>query len=153
MGRTFLDIDMARAADLLGMERRQAEAIRDLERGEFLALGPAICRRPVSVRIGAVQTSTRMGTHSLLPMPSATGEAMQASLFDPVAVAAVSAPIVAIPEPAPASSKDLIEQIEKTVGIPGTAAKERYQMAFIGHQSADFLNVPDPASLLVSAII
>ncbi len=26
MGRTFLDIDMARAADLLGMERRQAEA-------------------------------------------------------------------------------------------------------------------------------
>ena len=33
MGRTFLDIDMARAADLLGMERRQAEAIRDLPRG------------------------------------------------------------------------------------------------------------------------
>lgn len=111
MGRTFLDIDMARAADLLGMERRQAEAIRDLERGEFLALGPAICRRPVSVRIGAVQTSTRMGTHSLLPMPSATGEAMQASLFDPVVVAAVSAPMAAIPEPVPASSEDLIEQI------------------------------------------
>lgn len=39
MGRTFLDIDMARAADLLGMERRQAEAIRDLQRGHFLALG------------------------------------------------------------------------------------------------------------------
>jgi hypothetical protein len=118
MGRTFLDIDMARAADLLGMERRQAEAIRDLERGEFLALGPAICRRPVSVRIGAVQTSTRMGTHSLLPMPSATGEAMQASLFDPVAVAAVSAPIVAIPEPAPASSEDLIEQIANVQATP-----------------------------------
>jgi len=111
MGRTFLDIDMARAADLLGMERRQAEAIRDLERGEFLALGPAICRRPVSVRIGAVQTSTRMGTLSLLPMPSATGEAMQASLFDPVAVAAAPAPMAAIPDPAPASSEDLIEQI------------------------------------------
>jgi DNA helicase HerA-like ATPase len=47
MGRTFLDIDMARAADLLGMERRQAEQIRDLERGHFLGLGPAICRRPV----------------------------------------------------------------------------------------------------------
>ena len=28
MGRTFLDIDMTRAADLLGMERRQAEQIR-----------------------------------------------------------------------------------------------------------------------------
>ncbi|MDF7777861.1 ATP-binding protein, partial [Sphingomonas sp. AOB5] len=44
MGRTFLDIDMARAADLLGMERRQAEAIRDLDRGVFLALGPAVSR-------------------------------------------------------------------------------------------------------------
>eukprot|EP01035_Chromulina_nebulosa_P007374 gene7374-9961_t len=30
MGRTFLDIDMARAADLLGMDRRQAEMFRDL---------------------------------------------------------------------------------------------------------------------------
>nr|CAM77605.1 conserved hypothetical protein [Magnetospirillum gryphiswaldense MSR-1] len=29
MGRTFLDIDMSRAADLLGMERRQAEMFRD----------------------------------------------------------------------------------------------------------------------------
>ena len=33
MGRTFLDIDMARAADLLGIERRQADTIRDLARG------------------------------------------------------------------------------------------------------------------------
>ncbi len=54
MGRTFLDIDMARAADLLGMERRQAETIRDLERGHFLALGPALSRRPLAIRIGAV---------------------------------------------------------------------------------------------------
>ncbi len=82
MGRTFLDIDMARAADLLGMERRQAEQIRDLERGRFLALGPAICRRPVAVKIGPVQTSTRTGTHSLLPLPTAQdGEAVQAMLF------------------------------------------------------------------------
>ena len=40
MGRTFLDIDMARAADLLGMERRQAEAIRDLPRGTQVVLSP-----------------------------------------------------------------------------------------------------------------
>ncbi|MBE7210593.1 MAG: ATP-binding protein, partial [Gluconacetobacter diazotrophicus] len=54
MGRTFLDIDMARAADLLGMERRQAESFRDLGRGQFVALGPALSRRPLPVRIGAV---------------------------------------------------------------------------------------------------
>ena len=41
MGRTFLDIDMARAADLLGMDRRAAERFRDLQRGHFVALGPA----------------------------------------------------------------------------------------------------------------
>src|SRR5690606_28163950 len=71
MGRTFLDIDMARAADLLGMERRQAEQIRDLERGSFLGLGPAISRRPVSVRIGTTQTHSRGGTPGLLPLPEA----------------------------------------------------------------------------------
>jgi DNA helicase HerA-like ATPase len=47
MGRTFLDIDMARAADLLGMDRRQAEQFRDLQRGSFVALGPALSRRPL----------------------------------------------------------------------------------------------------------
>lgn len=108
MGRTFLDIDMARAADLLGMERRQAEQIRDLARGEFLALGPAICRRPVSVRIGSVRTSTRAGTHSLLPLPSASGEGLQAMLFE-----APSQPTLPLPpEPAAPPSDNLMEQIE-----------------------------------------
>ena len=75
MGRTFLDIDMARAADLLGMERRQAEQIRDLERGCFIGLGPAIARRPVAVKIGAVKTATKLGVHGLLPVPQReTGE-------------------------------------------------------------------------------
>ena len=70
MGRTFLDIDMARAADLLGMERRQAEQIRDLARGTFLALGPAIARRPVTVKIGTVATSARSGSPKLTPLPT-----------------------------------------------------------------------------------
>ena len=49
MGRTFLDIDMARAADLLGMDRRQAEMFRDLKRGNFVGLGPALSRRPLLI--------------------------------------------------------------------------------------------------------
>ena len=81
MGRTFLDIDMARAADLLGMERRQAEQIRDLERGRFLGLGPAIARRPVNVKIGAVQTGTRGGAHKLIAPPTTSGEDLQELLF------------------------------------------------------------------------
>ena len=69
MGRTFLDIDMARAADLLGMERRQAEMFRDLERGHFVALGPALSKRPLPIRIGPVETSGRSGSPVLMPLP------------------------------------------------------------------------------------
>jgi len=71
MGRTFLDIDMLRAADLLGLERRQAEAFRDLEPGAFVALGPALSRRSVTVRIGAVRTASRAGRPTLMPLPEA----------------------------------------------------------------------------------
>ena len=70
MGRTFLDIDMARAADLLGMERRQAEMFRDLERGQFVALGPAVSKRPLPIRIGPVETSGRSASPVLLPLPA-----------------------------------------------------------------------------------
>ena len=108
MGRTFLDIDMARAADLLGMERRQAEQIRDLERGHFLALGPAISRRPLAVRIGSVQTPTRTASHGLLPLPVASSEDLQTLLHaDWVEQEAVRRE----PEPEPIEADVLLEQI------------------------------------------
>jgi hypothetical protein len=59
MGRTFLDIDMARAADLLGMERRQADAFRDLER----------------------DTQPRNATPRLMPLPSATLDDVRATIL------------------------------------------------------------------------
>ena len=71
MGRTFLDIDMARAADLLGLDRRGAERFRDLARGEFVALGPALSRRPLALRIGPVFTAARSGSPTLIPLPQA----------------------------------------------------------------------------------
>ena len=83
MGRTFLDIDMVRAADLLGMERRQAEQIRDLERGHFVGLGPAISRRPVAIRIGDVQTRAKSTVAGLTPPPLASGQDMAALLHAP----------------------------------------------------------------------
>jgi hypothetical protein len=109
MGRTFLDIDMARAADLLGMERRQAETIRDLERGHFLGLGPAISRRPIAVRIGSTQTSTRMGTHGLMPLPSAGGEDMRSMLF--TELEAPAQPRFFAPEPEPVAASEVLERI------------------------------------------
>jgi hypothetical protein len=108
MGRTFLDIDMARAADLLGMERRQAEAIRDLARGEFMALGPALSRRPVNVRIGAVRTEGRSSSPKLVPLPDQGGPAMDlfAGLED------APPPPVPPPPPAVAPAETLLRALE-----------------------------------------
>ena len=101
MGRTFLDIDMMRAADLLGMERRQAEAFRDLESGRFVALGPALSRRPVEVKIGAVETRPRSGRPSLLPLPDARPDALQDLIFE--AGAEELPPPTPRPRPAPSA--------------------------------------------------
>ena len=104
MGRTFLDIDMQRAADLLGMDRRQAERIRDLERGHFLALGPAISRRPVAVKIGPVQTGYKARADGLMPLPDAPREGMEElltrRLADEVRVHAPPPPPPPAPRPA-----------------------------------------------------
>jgi uncharacterized protein len=81
MGRTFLDIDMARAADLLGMERRQAEAFRNLDRGQFVSLGPAIGRRPEAVAIGPAETIGRGGSPKLVPPPEPPTEDARALIF------------------------------------------------------------------------
>jgi len=102
MGRTFLDIDMARAADLLGMERRQAEQIRDLERGQFLALGPAVSRRPHLIRIGAVETGGRGAAPGLAPLPTMSDGDRQALLFDALEEA---------PPPPPPKPPEPVEQI------------------------------------------
>ncbi len=112
MGRTFLDIDMQRAADLLGMERRQAEQIRDLERGQFLALGPAVSRRPVPVRIGGTSTAPRTSVGGLIPPPEAPAEDMFALLHadlqdEPPAPARVASPPAAPEE----SMEHLLGQI------------------------------------------
>ena len=83
MGRTFLDIDMQRAADLLGMERRQAEQFRDLPRGSFVALGPALSRRPLPIRVGVVETQTRSAGPKLTPLPNAPNEVRELILTPP----------------------------------------------------------------------
>src|SRR3546814_17899741 len=79
----LLDIDMARAADLLGMEKRTAEMFRDLERGHFVALGPAVSRRPLPIRIGEVQTSTRSTSPKLMPPPAPSGDDLRDLIFAP----------------------------------------------------------------------
>ncbi|WP_336814656.1 ATP-binding protein [Bosea sp. MMO-172] len=83
MGRTFLDIDMQRAADLLGMDRRQAEMFRDLERGQFVALGPALSKRPLPIRIGTVSSVDRGSAPGLMPLPEQAPEEAGKLIFTP----------------------------------------------------------------------
>jgi len=104
MGRTFLDIDMARAADLLGMERRQAEAFRDLERGQFMALGPALSRRPLSLRIGPTETKPRNATPRLMPLP-------EAALDDARAVILAAPPPETTARPQRKPQPELLDQL------------------------------------------
>lgn len=112
MGRTFLDIDMIRAADLLGMERRQAERIRELERGHFLALGPAISRLPVAVKIGPVQSGVKLRAEGLMPMPAAAPQDMAALLLGELAsdVARAAPPP---PPPPPPPVEELAQAIAR----------------------------------------
>jgi hypothetical protein len=107
MGRTFLDIDMARAADLLGMERRQADAFRDLERGHFMALGPALSRRPLGLRIGTTETQPPNATPRLMPLPEAALEDARAVIL------AAPPPEAARPQrrPPPPPAPDLLSQL------------------------------------------
>lgn len=123
MGRTFLDIDMARAADLLGLERRQAEQFRDLARGHFIALGPAVSRRPLPIKIGAVETSARSASPKLMPLPSAPDDEARAALFD--TPAELDLPMPAAPPPPRPSMEQLLRSIEAPAVSPSEENRGR----------------------------
>ena len=153
MGRTFLDIDMARAADLLGMERRQAEAIRDLSRGTFLALGPAISRRPIAVAIGEVETRARSMSPKLVPLPEASGDNLQVLLFAPCedTLPVTPDPIRGPPSPLPSEAllHAMAANVPRTEAMPAKSEDEASEII------ADVLRaiVDDPDSAARSGSI
>lgn len=113
MGRTFLDIDMARAADLLGMERRQAEMFRDLSRGSFVALGPALSRRPLNVTIGNVETSARSSSPKLMPLPGQAPEVDVEDLILTPTEEELTRPVVRRTPPAPKPATDILAELAR----------------------------------------
>ncbi|AYD00890.1 ATP-binding protein [Neorhizobium sp. NCHU2750] len=114
MGRTFLDIDMARAADLLGMDRRQAEMFRDLKRGNFVALGPALSRRPLPIVIGTVETSARSSSPKLMPLPDAPQD-VEDLIFTPDPEE-FARPLTAVrrPTPTPRPTTDILAELSRS---------------------------------------
>jgi hypothetical protein len=123
MGRTFLDIDMARAADLLGMDRRQAEMFRDLKRGNFVALGPALSRRPLPIVIGAVETSARSSSPKLMPLPDAPQD-VEDLIFTPDPEEFVR-PMVRRAPPAPRPTTDILAELSRSMPAAVPTAQEQ----------------------------
>ena len=115
MGRTFLDIDMARAADLLGMDRRQAEMFRDLKRGNFVALGPALSRRPLPIVIGDVETSARSSSPKLMPLPDAVAD-VEDLIFTPDPEEFARPHVRRVP-PAPRPTTDILAELSRATPI------------------------------------
>ncbi|MFB2552097.1 helicase HerA domain-containing protein [Ensifer soli] len=124
MGRTFLDIDMARAADLLGMDRRTSEMFRDLKRGSFVALGPALSRRPLKVTIGPVETSARSTSPMLMPLPDAV-EDVDALIFSADPEDAMRPARRIAPQPRPAT--DILAELSRPAPEPALPAAPRLQ--------------------------
>ncbi|GAU84618.1 DUF87 domain-containing protein [Bosea sp. 2YAB26] len=129
MGRTFLDIDMQRASDLLGMDRRQAEMFRDLERGQFVALGPALSKRPLPLRIGAVSSVDRGSAPGLMPLPEQAPEDASKLIFEagenePPVTSWVPRPT---PRPRPAAN-EVLRQIESYRPAPAVEPEPEIPM-------------------------
>jgi hypothetical protein len=137
MGRTFLDIDMARAADLLGMDRRQAEMFRDLKRGNFVALGPALSRRPLPIEIGTVETSARSSSPKLMPLPDAPQD-VEDLIFTPDPEE-FSRPITRRAPPAPRPTTDILAELSRSTpaAISPTPAEPRANQADMSEEERD----------------
>lgn len=86
IGRTGLDVDIARAADELGLRTKDdQQKLRDLRPGEFFGFGPALSRGVQMVRVGAVSTShPKAGARiaSVAPPPTASVKALLPKLSD-----------------------------------------------------------------------
>ena len=93
--------------------RRRVNYIR-CRRGEFLALGPAITRRPISVRIGEVKTGSKAVSPKLMPLPTAPAEDMRDMLFAPSAEDEAPPP----PPPAPVPMADLMRAVATPAPAP-----------------------------------
>lgn len=97
IGRTSLDLDMARAGDELGFTKADRLTLRDLDDGEFFAFGPALTRIVTKVKVGGIQTSHPKAGKlaAVVPPPSAKVKALLPKLSDLPAEAATREKTVA----------------------------------------------------------
>jgi hypothetical protein len=84
---------------------------RDLARGHFVALGPALSRRPLPVVIGAVETSARSSSPKLMPLPEAPQDVHDLILTP--APDEYARPVRRESPPAPVSTAGILAQLTR----------------------------------------
>jgi hypothetical protein len=137
IGRTGLDVDIARAADELGFtSKEQQRGLRELTPGEFFAFGPALAAGIARVTIGAVQTShPKAGARIAFtpPPPTAKVKALLPKLADLPAeaeqkqrseadlkreLASVRAEVTRLQRSAPARTIEKVKTVVEKVEVP-----------------------------------
>lgn len=73
IGRFSQDIDVKRAADDLGIYKKERQSdLRRLKPGSFFAVGPALCDNVTEIEVGPVETThPRAGQRAMAPPPPA----------------------------------------------------------------------------------
>jgi len=83
-----------------------------LKRGRFVALGPALSRRPLPITIGAVETEARSTSPKLTPLPEAPApEEARDLIFTPGPQE--TATVVRRPPPPPRPTNDILAELAK----------------------------------------
>lgn len=81
VGLNTLDLDIRRAAEMIGWDARKAfDRLPMLAAGEFVAVGPAFTRSPTVAKIGAVRTRHAGARPEIVAPPSFDGGAAAARL-------------------------------------------------------------------------
>jgi len=74
IGSTGLDVDVRRAGDDLGFDKKQRETLKTLAPGTFYAVGPAISSTPIWLRTGEVITPHPQPGKVTAPLPPPHGQ-------------------------------------------------------------------------------
>ncbi len=75
VGRNTLDLDIRRAAELIGWDARRAfDRLPEFQPGQFVATGPGFTSSPAIVRIGPVNSTHRGATPELAAVAPVRGE-------------------------------------------------------------------------------
>ena len=77
IGRTWLPLDQQRAGEMLGLGASERQQLRDLEPGQFYAVGPALLRSGV-VLLGSGAVKSSHGKPKEVPAPPQGSEVLQA---------------------------------------------------------------------------